>query len=159
MGRTNCTPTPGKRLAIRVMQLHLCITYLCSGLMKSAGEQWWNGELLWRSLNLPVYRQFDMTWLANWPALLVVGGWLTLFLEIGYCIFIWHRNTRWIWIIAMLGLHLGIAIFLGLQFFGFTMCILTFSVFGISSEEGRLFAMGWNFNVPQLNAQRNGEFA
>ncbi|MCX6129891.1 MAG: DCC1-like thiol-disulfide oxidoreductase family protein, partial [Proteobacteria bacterium] len=149
-------PAPPKatnRLALRVLQIHLCLSYLGSGLLKAQGEQWWNGELLWKSLNLPIYYQFDMTWLGHWPILLVLGGWLTLALEIGYCVFIWPRSSRWPWIWGILALHLGIVVFLGLHFFGFLMCLLTLSLFGISPEPERIFVRGKYFgNSPPLPA-------
>jgi hypothetical protein len=129
-----CAPTIMARLGLRVAQLHLCVSYLASGIEKSTGAQWWNGELLWRVLSLPEYQQFDMSWLAEWPWLSRIGGWATLAIELGYCIFIWPRRTRKLWIAATVALHLGIAIFLGLPLFGIIMCVLTVALFGFSAE-------------------------
>ena len=70
--------------------------------------------MIWRSLSLPEYRVFDFAWLANWPMIARFACWSTLVLELGYCIFIWPRLTRKLWVIGMVGLHLGIAVFLGL---------------------------------------------
>lgn len=133
-GRRSSEASTPARLGLRVIQLHLCITYLCSGIEKASGIQWWNGELLWRALMLPVYRQWDMSWLAQWPLLSKLGGWSTLLFELGYCVFIWPKATRKLWVAAIVSLHLGIAIFLGLGLFGLIMCVLTFSVFGIAAE-------------------------
>jgi len=130
----NPAATPMARLGLRIIQLHLCIMYLASGLEKATGIQWWNGELLWRALQLPVYRQFDMSWLAHYPLLPMIGGWTTLMVETLYCIFIWPRRTRRLWIFAICCLHGGIIVFLGLSLFGATMCILTLSAFGVSTE-------------------------
>lgn len=131
-GRTSSAPTSAARLGLRVLQLHLCVSYLASGIQKSAGVQWWNGELLWRALSLPVYQQYDLSWLASYPWLSRIGGWTALFVELGYCVFIWPRRTRRLWIAAIAALHLGIAVFLGLGVFGCLMCALTLSVFGVS---------------------------
>lgn len=130
-------PTSGARLGLRVLQLHLCISYLCSAVEKAQGIQWWNGELLWRALSLPVYRQFDMSWLAHWPWLSTIAGIASLFLELGYCVFIWPRKTRSFWIAGIVGMHLGIALFLGLHLFGIVMALLTPILFGISAEPRR----------------------
>ena len=137
-GRSNI-PSSAARLALRVLQVHLCLSYFFSGVEKAQGIQWWNGELLWRALSLPVYYQFDMSWLAQWPFLSKVGGWSTLFFELGYSIFIWPKATRRFWVMGMVGLHLGIAVFLGLGLFGLIMCVLTVSVFGVSSEPPKAF--------------------
>lgn len=121
------------RLSLRILQLHLCIMYLSSGIEKSMGVQWWNGELLWRSFYLPVYKQYDMTWIVNYPWLSMAFGWATLALELGYCVFIWPRLTRKLWVVSIIGMHLGIIVFLGLGLFGAIMCVLTGTVFGISA--------------------------
>lgn len=127
-------PSSAARLALRVMQLHLCISYLASGFEKAQGIQWWNGELLWRVVSLPLYRQFDMSWLAHWPLISMLAGWMTLLLELGYCVFIWPRQTRKLWLIGVVGMHLGIVIFLGLHLFGMVMALMNVALFGLSPE-------------------------
>jgi predicted DCC family thiol-disulfide oxidoreductase YuxK len=122
------------RLGLRVMQVQLCIAYLSSGIDKSMGIQWRTGDVLFRSVSLPLYRQFDMGWLANWPHLAFVASWSTLILETGYCIFIWPRATRKFWILGIIGLHLGIIFGLGLTLFGLIMCLLTIGAFAVSAE-------------------------
>jgi Vitamin K-dependent gamma-carboxylase len=133
LGRTKNEASTMARLGLRVIQLHLCLSYLSSGIEKAMGPQWWNGELLWRALSLPEYQVFNMSWLAEWPVLSKIAGWMTLVVELGYSIFIWPTQTRVLWIIAVIGLHLGIAIFLGLGSFGYLMCVLTACVFGVSA--------------------------
>ncbi|MDI3292148.1 HTTM domain-containing protein [Polyangium sp. 15x6] len=127
-------PTAGARIGLRIMQIHLCISYFASGVEKATYIDWWNGELIFRALSLPDYRRFDMSWLAHYPAISQLACWATLAIEIGYCVFIWPRRTRRLWLPAILSLHLGIAVFLGLHFFGAIMCVLNFALFGISPE-------------------------
>jgi hypothetical protein len=134
LGRRSGLPSQAARLGLRVLQLQLCISYLCSGIDKAQGPQWWNGELIWRALCMPVYYQYDMFWMANYPFLSLIGGWTTLVLEIGYCVFIWPKRTRKFWVAGIASLHLGISIFLGLGLFGVTMFWLTVAVFGFSAE-------------------------
>jgi hypothetical protein len=144
-GRRSGEPSEKARLALRVIQLHLCITYFCSAVEKASGIQWWNGELLWRAFYLPVYKQFDMTWLVDWPILSKVAGWSTLVFEGGYFIFIWPKQTRTFWVFTAVGLHMGIAIFLGLVLFGVTMSILTVAAFGFSPEPDSVLLRRGNF--------------
>jgi hypothetical protein len=127
-------PSTPARLGLRVLQFQLCLSYFFSALEKSKGEQWWNGELLWRALNLPVYQQFDMLWLAQYPWITKIAGWGSLLLELGYIVFIWPKKTRSFWVLAIVGLHLGIAFFLGLTLFGLIMAMLTLTIFGFSAE-------------------------
>ncbi|WP_437280117.1 HTTM domain-containing protein [Sorangium sp. So ce375] len=134
LGRVRGGPTPAARLGLRVVQLHLSVVYLASGLGKAAGEPWWNGEAIWRSVMLPEYRQFDLAWLADAPWLAVVAGWTVLLVEIGYAFLIWPRRTRLPWVVATVALHAGIALFMGLLVFGAIMAVLTIAAFAVQSE-------------------------
>ncbi len=133
-GRGAGEPTPTARLALRVIQLHLCMVYLAGGLFKASGEQWWNGDAIWRSLLLPEFRQLDFFWLARHAWLARVSGWMVLVVEIGYSIFVWPRRTRRLWVIATVAMHLGIAIFMGFSVFGAIMIAFTVAAFGVSAE-------------------------
>ncbi len=136
-GRVSGTPTPTARLALRVIQLHLCMVYLAGGLIKASGDQWWNGDAIWRSLLLPEYRQFDFSWLAQHEWFARLSGWMVLLVETGYSIFIWPRRTRRLWVIATVAMHLGIALFMGLGVFGAIMIAFTVAAFGVSAEPAR----------------------
>ncbi|KYG09345.1 hypothetical protein BE21_01680 [Sorangium cellulosum] len=134
LARVPAAPPATTRLSLRVVQLHLCISYLASGLWKASGEQWWNGEAIWRSVMLPAYRQVDFSWLADHPWIAVIAGWLVVLVEVGYAFLIWPRRSRRIWVAATLALHLGIAVFMGLVVFGALMAVLTFAAFGVSAD-------------------------
>jgi hypothetical protein len=136
-GRAPRGPTPTARLALRVIQLHLCMVYLTGGLMKASGEQWWDGDAIWRSLMLPEYRQYDFCWLVDHRWVAKASGWMVIAVESGYSIFIWPRRTRRPWIIATTAMHLGIAIFMGLGVFGAIMIAFTVAVFGVNAEPSR----------------------
>ena len=127
-------PTSAARLGLRVMQIQLCLAYFSSAFEKIQGEQWRSGEVLWRIFALPFYNIFDLHWLANWPSLLFLGAWATLIFEGLFFIFIWPKATRIPWIFGLLGLHLGIALFMGLHLFGIIMCIFVVCTFGLSAE-------------------------
>ncbi|XXT24095.1 HTTM domain-containing protein [Sorangium sp. So ce429] len=134
LGRTRSGPTSMARLALRVVQIHLCIVYLTGGLGKALGEQWWNGDAIWRTLNIPEYRQYDFTWLAYYPWLAVGAGWMVLLIEVGYPLMIWPRRTRRLWVAATVALHAGIAVFMGLGVFGAIMAVLTISAFAVRAD-------------------------
>lgn len=133
-GRTLDAPTPGTRLALRVLQFELCVIYFSSGVHKALGEQWWNGEAIWRATNLPLFGLVDMYWLAHFEWLAVLSGWVTLLIETGYPFLIFPQKTRKLWVALTILLHVGIAITIGLFSFSIMMAILTFSLFGISYE-------------------------
>jgi hypothetical protein len=129
-------PSSFARLSLRVLQIHLCVVYFTSGMDKAEGIQWWNGEAIWRSLMRPDLAQYDMTWLASVPWLAMLICWATLVVELGYAVFVWPRRTRTLWALATIGLHVGIAVMMGLWSFSAVMIVLTGSAFLISAEPG-----------------------
>src|SRR5262249_12827385 len=117
LGRVSGEPSADARLGLRLLQLHLCVVYLASGVEKATGQQWWNGEAVWRAVMRPDFAVFDMAWLADWPWVARLACWGTLAIEIGYAVLVWPRWTRRAMALATVGLHLGIGIFLGLWSF------------------------------------------
>lgn len=132
--RVSDKPSYQARLGLRVLQLHMCISYLASGLEKASGAQWWNGEIIFIALNTPGYRIMDSHWLAQVSFIPMIAGWVVLAVEIFYGVFIWPQKTRTIWIIAACLLHVGIAIFLRLHVFGLLMCIPTIALFAFPAD-------------------------
>jgi hypothetical protein len=119
---------------LRVVQFHLCVVYLSAGLEKARGRQWWNGEAIWHAVTQPIFRTFDLTWLAWHSWIPMLAGWGTLVVEIGYVFLVWPRRTRRAWCIATVGLHLGMGLFMGLVFFSSLMILLTVCLFWIPEE-------------------------
>lgn len=127
-GRTNF----GAWLGLRILQLHVCIFYTASGVEKALGEQWWNGEAIWRAImGAPLDGPFDFSFLANLPWLSKTACWLTLLLEAGIVLFVWHPRLRILWLMGIVGMHLGIALILGLWTFAATMIVFDVAAFGV----------------------------
>ena len=97
-------------LAIRLIQIHLCIIYLFAGMAKLTGPAWWDGTAMWMALGNMEYQSLDMTWLAEWPRLINVMTHVTLFWELSYSALIWPRQTRGVVLALAIPLHMGIAI-------------------------------------------------
>lgn len=117
-------------LSIRVIQIHFCIMYFASGLEKAMGSQWWNGNAIWIAMQQDQFHRVNIDWMANLPfvpKMLCIG---TLALEILYPIGIQFSKTKKFWLFGILLMHLGIALFLGLQLFGGLMFLINLSVFG-----------------------------
>ena len=114
----------------RVLQLHLCVIYLSGGITKCLGAGWWNGESMWRALTRPPFNAIPSEILLSWKALLPVAGITVCLLETGYPVFIWVKKTRPVWLIAIVGMHIGIGITMGLYLFAFIMIVLNLAAFG-----------------------------
>jgi hypothetical protein len=129
-GRVSPLPSWGVTLSLRVLQIHLCFVYLSAGFEKAMSPDWWAGNVIWRSLAQPEFRQFDFTWLAHYPWIAVALGCSTIIIEMGYCLAMWIPRLRVFWLAGIVSLHLGIGLFLGLRLFGLIMILLSVSAFG-----------------------------
>ncbi len=110
-------------LAIRLLQVHLCIVYLFSGLAKLEGSTWKLGTAMWWSAANYEYQSIDLTWLANWPLLVALLTHLTVFWELYYCCLVWNRFARPVVLWLAMLIHGGIALFMGMITFGLAMII------------------------------------
>ncbi len=117
------TPSVGATVAIRMIQLHMCIIYLFSGLGKLQGWSWWDGTALWLALANQEYQSLNMTWLAAWPRLVGLLTHVTVFWELFYLVLVWHRAWRPLVLLCAVLVHGGIAVAMGMITFGTVMII------------------------------------
>lgn len=122
-GALQVEPSVTANIAIRLIQLHMCIIYLFAGTSKLMGPTWWDGSAMWFALGNYEYQSLDMTWLSNWPRTISVLSHVTIFWEISYCMLIWSRRWRPVMLILAVPLHMGIAVCLGMVTFGLVMLI------------------------------------
>lgn len=136
----------------KALQLQLCIVYASSGIEKALGEQWWNGEAIWRALSLPIFKQVDPSALATVPWLPMLLGWSVLAFEGLYPIFMGWTKTRSLWLLAVVGMHLGIGMFMGMWVFASIMIILNLGAFLPDAALSRLTRIGVEIcaRVPRL---------
>jgi hypothetical protein len=116
-------PSVTANIAIRLIQVHMCIVYLFAGCGKLFGETWWDGTALWGALANYEYQSVDMTWLAGWPLLINLMSHVTLAWEISYAALVWPRLTRPVVLALAVPLHLGIAVAMGMITFGLIMLV------------------------------------
>jgi hypothetical protein len=133
-GRATGAPSTAARVALRALQVHMCVVYLASGIEKGTGPQWWNGEAIWRALMWPDLGQMDFSWLAHVPWLPTLAGWGTLLVEAGYAVMVWPRRTRKPWVLATVGMHVGIGLAMGLVSFASLMIVLNVAAFLVPEE-------------------------
>lgn len=124
-------PSIAANLALRLIQLHMCVIYLFSGLGKLQGVRWWDGSATWFAIASSEYRSLDMTWLSSeFPflgldiKLLYLVDFLThatIALELFYCCLVWNRWARpWV-LMGAIGMHLFIGGAMGMITFGLVM--------------------------------------
>lgn len=108
----------------RILQYHLSIAYFFSGLDKIMGFNWWNGEAIWKAVNLPNFTNYvELKNITDNPYLYIFLGWFTIIVELFYPIFINLNKTRKTWLFLTIGMHIGIIILFNLYFFATIMII------------------------------------
>jgi HTTM domain len=122
----------------RVLQLHLCIIYFFSGLSKCLGTGWWNGSSVWRALTRPPFNEINPEILVTFKHVFPLAGILVCLLELGYPFLIWSTRTRKIWLISVCGMHVVIAVTMGMYLFSLVMIVLNMAAFGPSLFRLRL---------------------
>ncbi|WP_425615953.1 HTTM domain-containing protein [Anatilimnocola sp. NA78] len=120
---TPVVPSTMTNIAIRLLQLHMCVIYLYGGIGKARGELWWDGSACWYAIANLEYQSHDLTWLVRYPWFIALLTHITLFWEVFYCFLVWPKLTRPICLTLAVGVHLGIALFLGMPTFGLAMII------------------------------------
>lgn len=116
-------PSVSANIAIRLMQLHLCVVYFFSALAKLEGETWKVGTALWWSASNYEYQSLDLTWLAGWPHLVAAMTLAAVFWEIFYCVLVWNPRARPLVLAMAVLVHGGIALAMGMITFGLVMLI------------------------------------
>jgi hypothetical protein len=147
-------------IAIRLIQLHMCIIYLFAGIGKLTGLSWSLGYGVWGGLANYEYQSLDATWMANWPILGAFLSHLTVYWEVYYVAAIWPRWTRPLMLLIAIPMHMGIALFMGMITFGLVMLIgnLAFVPPGIVravlERKPRAATAGVSRHLPQASESR-----
>jgi hypothetical protein len=116
-------PGAGANLALRLINVHMCVIYFFAGISKLQGESWWTGEAMWRALSNLEYQSIDMTWLAVHPWLLNLFTHVSVLWEISFCALIWRPRLRPLMLAMAVLLHVGIGACLGMWTFGLIMLV------------------------------------
>ncbi|MBM4056971.1 MAG: HTTM domain-containing protein [Planctomycetes bacterium] len=110
-------------VALRLIQVHLCVIYFFSGCGKLFGASWWEGTAIWGAAANVQYRTLDLTWLAAHPLAVNAITLATLFWEVAYAALVWPRLTRPLFLAMAVAVHLGIGLTMGMMEFGLAMIV------------------------------------
>ena len=105
-------------VALRLIQIQVCVIYFFSGFSKLMGTSWQEGTAIWEALSF-----YDLSWFDFSPLLLsspALTGFLSLsvlLFEIYFPVLVWFRGLRGFMLSFGLVLHLGIMVSMGLVVF------------------------------------------
>jgi hypothetical protein len=111
-------PSARANLALRLVQVHLCVIYVFACLSKLQGESWWNGTAIWQAVSNLEYQSRDVTWLAWYPWLVNLLTHATIAWEMTFWALVWRPKLRPFVLAAGTAIHLGIGAFMGMWTFG-----------------------------------------
>ncbi|MDJ0382495.1 HTTM domain-containing protein [Streptomyces sp. G-G2] len=107
-----------------VIAAQVCFLYGSAGLYKVQGGSWGNGTALHYVLNLDLFRPWPAVSLMAdaHPVPMAVAGYLTVLLQVAFP-FVLFGRLKYPVLTVLLGMHLGIAVLLGLPLFSGAMII------------------------------------
>lgn len=131
------TVTPTKRihpLAVRLMQLQLCIVYLATFSWKALGNMWIDGNAVFVVNQISQFERFPVPAFMKSVWASKALSWYTLLAEASFAFLVWFDETRIFMLIAMLILHAGLEYTMNIQLFQPIIC----SVFVLFLTESEL---------------------
>jgi hypothetical protein len=161
------TPSVSANLALRLIQIHVCIIYVSAGLSKLQGQSWWTGIAPWGTIANPEYSPMQHPQYVWFLKQLVKTRWMfeiamttasltTLAFEIGYPFLIWRPAFRKLILGFAVILHLGIGTLMGLK--TFSMLMLAFNIAFLQPETvwwalGKLTPRRWRDETPEAEPE------
>jgi hypothetical protein len=114
--------------AQRLIQLHICLVYFDTAVLKCNGASWLNGTALHYVLYNDEVGRFHLGVLREFPLLVNLLTHGALLIEFALAFLLWFRSTRFWVICAGLALHVSILLTVNIPIFGelITACYLTF---------------------------------
>lgn len=116
-------PTAGANLALRLINVHMCVIYFFAGVSKLQGEAWWNGEAMWRAFANYEYQSIDMTWMAWHPRLMELATHISVLWELTFWSLVWRPRIKPIVLAGAVVVHVGIGACLGMWTFALIMLV------------------------------------
>jgi hypothetical protein len=102
----------------------VCLLYGSAGLYKVQGTSWQSGTALHYVVNLDLFRPWPAlsALLDSYPLLLAAAGYLTVLIQVAFPFALFSR-LKYVVLVMLLTMHLGIAVLLGLPLFSAAMIV------------------------------------
>lgn len=104
-------------LAVYSILIHLSYIYFISALHKIHSDVWFNGTANYYILHLERFQSPLCDYIMNNGFIITTSTYLTIFFELFFCVMIWLKPFRNMFIFLGIGLHLGIFFFMMLYDF------------------------------------------
>ncbi|WP_326652194.1 MULTISPECIES: HTTM domain-containing protein [unclassified Streptomyces] len=107
-----------------VIAVQVCFLYGCAGLYKVQGPSWGNGTALHYVLNIDLFRPWPglSQMIDGHHVLIAVAGYLTVLVQVAFP-FVLFGRLKYPVLIVLLGMHVNIAVLMGLPLFSGAMIV------------------------------------
>jgi hypothetical protein len=107
-----------------VIGAQVCLLYGSAGLYKVQGSSWQAGTALHYVMNLDLFRPWPAlsALIDSCPLFIAAAGYLTVLIQVAFPFALFSR-LKYVLLVLLLGMHLGIAVLLGLPLFSAAMII------------------------------------
>jgi len=111
--------------AILVIGFQMCVIYGAAALWKAQGPVWENGTALYYILHIDWFRAWPALSdsAADHPTIIAVIAYVTVFAQIGFPFAVFSKRLKYALLVLLLGMHLSIAVLLGIPVFSAVMII------------------------------------
>lgn len=111
--------------AVLVIMFQICVVYAAAGLYKSQGSDWRDGTALYYALHLNWFRPWPAVsdFMASRTLMITLVAYLTVFVQIAFPLAVWSKWLKYPSLVMLLGMHLSIALVMGLPLFSAAMMI------------------------------------
>ena len=111
--------------AVLVIAFQVCVIYATAGLYKVQGSMWQDGTAMTYVLRLRWFQPWPGldSWLLGHGVLLAIAGFVTVFVQVGFPFTVFTPKLKYPSLVVLLGMHLSIAVLLGLPFFSLIMLV------------------------------------
>ena len=106
-----------------LVKLHVAGMYLFSGIDKLFHESWIDGTAVNFILRNNIFNRVNMDWITAIPFIIFPLTWLSLLFQISFPALVWFERFRKPLLAAGFLMHLGIFIFLDVEWFSLTMLV------------------------------------
>ena len=112
-------------MLFRSIAFQVCVIYATAGLYKVQGSMWQDGTAMGYVLRLRWFQPWPGldSWLLGHGMLLAIAGFVTVFVQIGFPFTVFTPKLKYPSLVVLLGMHLSIAVLLGLPFFSLIMLV------------------------------------
>lgn len=109
--------------ALAAFGAHLCLIYVASAMFKIQGGKWQHGTAVFYPLQIPHFSPFpELSALASSNGIAVmIASYAAVYFQLFFPFMLLHRVLRKLALLGVVGMHLGIAVLMGLPFFSFFM--------------------------------------